>query len=351
MFFRAFMFLILSVATLNGSSCFSHSNGKENINIPPIYKECKIRILTNSNGVGLSRDLNIIWHELNQLGHKLEYVNCYDLKPVPKVDINIHLELVKPFFFEFAEKNYLIPNPEWYVYDLALIPKFDLILCKTREAERIFKPFNPNTIFIGFTSIDRLIPNSDKDMKSPIHLAGRSIHKSTKLVGETWAKHPEWPSLLLIEHGKNFQIPNVPNIRLVNSYLNENVLIAIQNKHGLHICPSETEGWGHYIMEAMSCEAVVVTTDAPPMNEFILDKRCLVAYDRSEPYRLATNYYPDPKSLVKVIDSLLALPEAELREIGKKNRIKFLENDRIFKENIAEVFKIRNEGSASMPSK
>jgi hypothetical protein len=37
------------------------------------------------------------------------------------------------------------------------------------------------------------------------------------------------------------------------------------------MCPSLIEGWGQYIDEGRRAKAVVLTLDAPPMNELIID--------------------------------------------------------------------------------
>ncbi|KAF6265542.1 hypothetical protein COO60DRAFT_1697805 [Scenedesmus sp. NREL 46B-D3] len=45
---------------------------------------------------------------------------------------------------------------------------------------------------------------------------------------------------------------------------------ALQTSIGLDICPSEREGFGHYLNEARAAGAFVMTTDHPPMNELVL---------------------------------------------------------------------------------
>ncbi|EQD67759.1 glycosyltransferase, partial [mine drainage metagenome] len=56
------------------------------------------------------------------------------------------------------------------------------------------------------------------------------------------------------------------NIEHRIDYLDDAALQRLQNAHWFHLCPSETEGYGHYLVEAMGIGAVVLTTDAAPMN-------------------------------------------------------------------------------------
>jgi glycosyltransferase involved in cell wall biosynthesis len=46
-------------------------------------------------------------------------------------------------------------------------------------------------------------------------------------------------------------------------------LRQLQTDTPVHICPSQSEGWGHTINEARAVGALVLTTDYPPMNEFV----------------------------------------------------------------------------------
>ncbi len=319
-------------------------------------KPLVINVIATKNGVGRDQDVNVLINSLLDLGHEVKFVEgkgdfC------PDADVNVFIARTNESFRSCAKKNYLVPNAEWLFIPPEELLKYDCILCKTREAKRIFNQLNDNAVFMGFTCGDRFDPNISKNYKTALHLAGASIQKGTGFVIDAWANHPEFPFLQLTCHKekkvyyktKNVpitKIPLSPNINFIHEYLPENELMTIQNTCGFHICPSVTEGFGHYIVEGMSVGAVIVTTDAPPMNEFILDKRCLVRYSGTapcyRPYRYATGYYVDQEELESVIENLLLLPQSELDKIGKKNRELFLKKEQEFKSNLAHIFN-RNE--------
>src|SRR5690606_13808773 len=130
------------------------------------------------------------------------------------------------------------------------------------------------------------------------HLAGKSPSKGTEALVAMWARHPEWPQLTIVQHPRRAKPIGVPNIRHVVRYVESSELTALQNRHGIHLCPSRVEGFGHYINEASGCAAVVLTTDAPPMNELVGEGRgVLVAYEHSKPHLEGTRYYVDPADL------------------------------------------------------
>lgn len=310
----------------------------------------KINIISNRNGVGLSQDIDILQSELEKLGHQVFFIEDRQFSPtLPKVDINLFDQPAPDsyaLFLHLAEVNYLLPHPEWTYFSSQELKNFDLILCKTKEGERIFNSMGAKTMFLGFTSKDCYDEDIKKNYKLPFHLAGASTQKGTDALVKIWADNPQFPLLTIVKHRHKTCFPPMANVHLISEYLGNSALRTLQNSCGLHICPSETEGFGHYILEAMSCGAVVITTDAPPMNEFIFDKCCLVEYNRKAPLNLATNYYVNPSKLEFAIENLLSLSEEKLKEIGKNNRHLYLERDRAFKEKLAILF-----GEASVKSK
>lgn len=296
-----------------------------------------INIVTYKNGKGLEKDYNILSRELVKLGYQVNYVDIFAHHPPPEADINIFLETGDEFYFAYAKKNYLIPNAEWYSSGSELMRRFDLILCKTKESQSLFIKQNPNTKFISFTCDDCYVTNAIKNYKLTQHMAGSSAQKGTYAVENVWLKNSGFPTLYLIKNSLS-RLSAGHNIMQINGYIPHYTLNILQNTCGIHLCPSETEGFGHTILEAMSTEAVVITTNAPPMNEFITDPRCLVSYNGTGSQYLATTYYVDPISLENTINSILNLPEEELIKIGKRNRKFYLENDAFFKKNLAEIF-------------
>jgi glycosyltransferase involved in cell wall biosynthesis len=106
---------------------------------------------------------------------------------------------------------------------------------------------------------------------------------------------------------------------------------ALQNGHAFHLCLSEAEGWGHYIVEAMSCGVVVITCDAPPMNELVDATRgVLVATGEGQPFNMAERVPFDEASLEQAIAHVLALPPSARQTLGERARAWFEENHRGF---------------------
>ncbi|MBA3721882.1 MAG: glycosyltransferase [Parachlamydiaceae bacterium] len=296
-----------------------------NVNV----KKITFNICTFMNGVGLEIDQKILANALRNLGHD---VNCIDLKQrkkPPKADINIFFEQFNQQWLFTANQNWFVPNPEWYYHGEEALGQIDLILCRTREVERIFKKYSKDIYYLGFTSVDCFQPGINKDFHSIFHLAGKSVQKGTGSVISVWRNNPQFPILNLLKKNRTVKLDQ-PNYNLIAGRLEENDLRNYQNTCGIHLCPSETEGFGHYISEAMSTGAVVVTTNAPPMNEFITDPRCLVKYERTKNQNFAINYYVDPKDLEKIINNLLKLSNKKLNSIGQKNRKAFLQNQKMF---------------------
>ncbi len=312
-----FLFIVISISQLQAQT-----------NIP-----LKINVFSVSNGVGLERDRKILKKALEDLGHIVYEREVKTDQPNGNAaDINIFFEIISPYWISSARLNWFIPNPEYYEQG-DLYKKMDLILCRTREVERIFRSLNHPTYFLGFTSISRYDNKIDKNFSTFLHLAGSSLTKNTPIVVNLWKNHVDLPNLVMIKHLGGPELSQ-PNVHWISSHLPEDDLTHLQNACGIHLCPSIAEGYGHYIMEAMAAGAVVITTDAPPMNEFITDRRCLIPYSSSCPRHFGTAYFVDAQHVASTIRAIQELPVDELEKIGQQNRSVYLQNTRTFHQNL-----------------
>lgn len=307
----------------------------------PPQRSLIINLFAPANGHGLEKSAQILKNALVKLGHTV-YLNDWKApKPqdAPAGNINIFFELINTSWLNNAPTNWFICNPEGYGQGQKLLNSIDLFLCRTREIEKIFTQLKKKTYFLSFSSFDCTVPTIEKDFSQCLHAAGGSWMKGTDKIIKAWLNDLSMPQTTILRRGRFEQIAQ-ENLTWITTRISENDLRDLQNRYGIHLCPSETEGWGHYIAEAMSASAVVVTTDAPPMNEFITDKRCLVAYSGKKRSSLATSYFADPQSLKTTIQNLMMLPREELQKIGENNRLKYLEKTQEFHDNLEKLMNV-----------
>jgi hypothetical protein len=252
----------------------------------------------------------------------------------------LFIERVFPIWYSAAAERWLVPNqerfPHRHIHRLAHV---GCVLAKTRHAQQIFSSLGAETVLLGFTSEDCLEPCLEKDWNGFLHMAGGSTVKGTEELVDLWRRHPQWPELVLVQSREHAPRDLPSNIRLLPDYLPREKLRELQNRCGIHLCPSRSEGWGHYIVEAMSVGAVVLTTDAPPMNEHITpDCGILVPYCRSEPRHLGTNFFVDPVELERAIEALIKLSPASKRAMGLAARARFLAIDAAFRARAHDLF-------------
>jgi glycosyltransferase involved in cell wall biosynthesis len=136
---------------------------------------------------------------------------------------------------------------------------------KSREAHTAFTARGLRSTLTGFASRDLRDPQVPRQLAC-LHLRGHSGLKGTEQVLAAWATNRDLPPLTVVS-----AVPlNVPAGVVVRvGRLPHADLVREMNRHSIHVCPSRSEGWGHYITEAMSVGATVVTTDASPMNEHV----------------------------------------------------------------------------------
>lgn len=311
-----------------------------------------VNLIARDNDAGLSVDLDIVAQALaaagfevtlTALGHRSRLVGklLYAWSRVRRRwqrlasnasrhrhDINVMLERVQPELLPDARHNVLVPNPEWFRDDwLRWLPQFDRVLVKTRHAEAIFSGLGCITRYIGFDSRDHWLPQVPRRLQF-LHLPGRSNNKGTQALLKLWAEHPQWPTLTVLWRSREADVPQAPgNVDWLRERLDEDTLQRLQNAHAFHLCPSQTEGYGHYLVEALGVGAITVTLDAPPMNELVTAERgVLCAAHPIGTQALATLYGFDTEAMRVTIERCIAMEANERDAIGANARRWFEDN-------------------------
>ncbi len=303
-----------------------------------------VNIVARTNGVGLDRDVALVKDILQKSGFNVVVSNY---KGVPfwrsllgnkkKIfTVNIFMERVFPRWVGSAEVNVLIPNQERFPRrHIRLLKSIDVIFAKSKHAQEIFSEHHNKVIFTGFTSEDVCDASVTKKPGSFLHLAGRSTLKGTEAVLQVWGRHPEWPRLTLVQSKHKKSEYAAQNVDRLTSYLSKEDVRRVMNEHEVHLCPSLSEGWGHYIAEALSCGACVVTTDAAPMNELVTETRgILIPWGRTTRRHLGMNYWVSTEKLEMRLQALVDGLGEEDRTRASRGRVWFDENTRGFAQRI-----------------
>lgn len=307
----------------------------------------KINIISTNNGVGLTQDANILKTLFEHYGATVTILEFWGLKRQlpPKADVNIMLELFDKRLCT-AKRNYLIPNQEWFMPRwFADLPALDAVLCKTHHAVEIFSK-HIKCHYISFTS--REIPMHPGLVRKFVHLRGRSTTKGTIQLLQAYRDHKGLPDLLIhmtrpFSDDEKKQIneqglKHLPNITYSTQRLPEVEYDNLISKSTFHICPSPTEGFGHYINEPQGAGCVVLTTNAPPMNELVnADNGILFDYTTVTPHHGGYMYKPDPPQIAAAIDYAAGLDLKKITKLCRNARQAYLFRTRFFEKAITKI--------------
>ncbi|KAE9319354.1 hypothetical protein PF008_g18288 [Phytophthora fragariae] len=230
-----------------------------------------------------------------ELGRKVDY---FDLCPDTAMLFFQHYweDIPSSSRWPKHKKMYLMPNIEMWELDETHFWRVDGVLCKTRICEeRVTKwyeqqgnPRDTKVIYAKHTSSDQasyarrvlgdeVKPKNFSDVKF-IHTVGGSYWKGTRQVIECWLSRPHFPPLDLYIHKwaydgmfKGAYEKRIPKsqIRLTTDEVDANTFTKAIAESSYFLCPSQMEGYGHYMNQARASGGVIVTTDMDPMKELI----------------------------------------------------------------------------------
>jgi hypothetical protein len=233
----------------------------------------RVAIVTNHNGIGLTRDAELLRSLLEEWGHTVTDLQWDQPVPknLPQFDLTLFLEVVPRDYLKVSPVNFLFANPEWVKPHMVKVIDRHIhrIFTKTHEAQRILEPLFPGrTVYTGFLARDQYMPKIERKPWF-LHIGGNSSLRGTEAVVDAWRWKKNGTGMdghLIVVSTALKDRPEIPMVTYYEK-LDEEELKSYQNECMFHIYPSGTEGFGHALHEAYSVGAILFTTDAPPMNE------------------------------------------------------------------------------------
>ena len=230
-----------------------------------------------------------------------------------------------------------VPNPEWLMpqdeWKLGLI---DVIACKSKDVVETFTRRDLPVYYLGFTSEDRFSPASTLDRREYLHIASGGYQKGTAEIIEAWRRHPEWPNLTILAGKSPIVVEGAHNLTVIREWCSDEDLRRHMQRCGVHVCCSNSEGFGHTIVEAMSCGVLVITTDFPPMNELIDESRGVLVRTRSsKPMRYGRFAQLDRTDIERAVSQSITMEENDYQTRCHAARAWFLQERAAFEKRLA----------------
>jgi glycosyltransferase involved in cell wall biosynthesis len=131
------------------------------------------------------------------------------------------------------------------------------------------------------------------------------------------------------------------NVEVILRKLPTGELRAFQQHHGLHVCPSEAEGFGHTLNEARACAALLITTDGSPMRDFVVpgETGLLVGVRDEDVQRFNSSiaFRVTPEAIAEQVREVLRLPVEDRVRMGARGRERYLADRSAFEASIASL--------------
>lgn len=301
----------------------------------------RVNVVAREYAYGLRQSRTVADAVLTEAGCTVRHIRPipYELRALRRfdfrwrrhaADVNLFLEFTYPTFFPLAAHQVFLPNPEWFVDQLRPhLPQLSLVLCKSRQAERVFTALGCRTVYTSFTSFDRRRPGSP--VRDAFLLLGAKLGVLGARLAALWQQHPDWPPLTVVSPDA-LPAAGAPNVHHLRGFLSDDAIAQLQNEHRFHLCLSPAEGFGHKLNEGLACGAIVIALDGPPMNELVTPERgFLVPTTSVTPQRLGTAFDFDDAALAATVEHCRQLAPEERQRLSAAARAWFEENDRFFR--------------------
>jgi len=291
-----------------------------------------------NNQCGLEMHCSLLRTRLESLGHEVNVLAYNAPRLASMADRNLFVELVNPDLFRFAREQWLIPMAEWWRNSWNVeLPKFRYVLCGTRHGYQIFKrKVGDRAMYLGMEPRDFFDPAIPRKRQF-LHAVGGSAAKNTAAVSAAWRSTPA--KLIVLSRMGAIKGPNIE----FHTHVSESELHTLMNESLFHLMPSAMEGYGHSLHEAEAVGAVILTTDAPPMNEVSHDATLLIppaAFRKHKDTTLTQDVEwidVTAAGVAGAVRRALAMSDEKLASIQAETRRHFLEERDAFRARFAQL--------------
>ncbi|TMW55322.1 hypothetical protein Poli38472_013213 [Pythium oligandrum] len=198
-----------------------------------------------------------------------------------------------------GKSMYLMPNIEMYELKAEHYWGVNAVLCKTAICARRVRqwyqqegnPKNAMVLYSRHTSsdiaalarsrlgADAIKPKNFSDVRF-VHTAGTSVQKGTRQILDCWVRRPDFPKLDIYINEDIYKGELEPHFGKALKTVGDRIQLHLGRvgadefgkliaEAAFVLCTSLQEGYGHYINQARASGAVIISTNIPPMNEFL----------------------------------------------------------------------------------
>lgn len=240
----------------------------------------RVNLIANTSP-GLMQDAALVHGIIAHVVPEVRIRNVPYVHPqCEEAELNIFIELLNPGLFPYARRNIWIPNPEWarQVWK-PFAQNLDEIWVKTREAETLFKDWGVPIRYIGWTSIDRVLPEKKNYHKAIVPI-GKNPWRNPRPILQAYFRiqeenpdlYDKLPELHLVYNAKlvgDYPVPKsiAGKLRIHNDVLTKEEYDTLLHECGLCILMSAAEGFCHAVNEAMSAGCNLILPDMPVFHE------------------------------------------------------------------------------------
>lgn len=295
----------------------------------------RVNIIGNHRpGTGVMHDVHILHAMIvNAFGKETQIRHIPHFHPqCAEAEVNFFIEVINPSLFTYAAKNIWIPNPEWtYKTWEPYGHMIDEIWVKTHEAEKLFSGWNTTIRYIGWTSIDKVVPEK-KNYSKAIVPVGKNVWRNPRPIIQVYmglkrrdaSLYAALPVLHIVYDPTAMTLPPIPEefaskIKLITGPLPEKEYDELLQECGLCICLSAAEGFGHAVNEAMSAGCMLMLSPIDAFRE-ITNEVLWVSNGKVTPHPKCLGNLEDV-DLESVVDALIVYCTSEFRWKTRKSEI------------------------------